>query len=286
MDPIAVLVSLNQAYLPQLQVLLTSIYYNNPGERVSLYLLHSGIPNAALEPVAEQCRKMQYAFYPIRVREDLFAGAPTTKQYPREMYYRLLAGQLLPRDLRRVVYLDPDILVLNPLRPLWELDLGENLFAAAAHTGKTELANNVNRLRLGTRHDYYNSGVLLIQLEACRSRIAPERLFCYVEEHGKEMLLPDQDLLNALYGDKILPLDDAVWNYDARNYNTYRLASGGLCNTDWVMRHTAVLHFCGRAKPWKPGYFYRFGVLYLHYAQLTRRAFAMAEDVRSGPMLP
>ena len=40
----------------------------------------------------------------------------------------------------------------------------------------------------------------------------------------------------------------------------------------WVMEHTAIFHFCGKAKPWKPGYVYRFGVLYHHYAQLTRRA--------------
>ena len=135
----------------------------------------------------------------------------------------------------------------------------------------------MNRLRLGTRHDYYNSGVLLMDLEACRARVDPESLFHYVLEHGKEMLLPDQDLLNVLYGEQILPLADAVWNYDARNYNTYRMASSGLCDMDWVMRHTAVLHFCGKAKPWKPGYLYRFGVLYLHYAQITRRLFPTIE---------
>lgn len=37
------------------------------------------------------------------------------------------------------------------------------------------------------------------------------------------------------------------------------------------MRNTAVLHFCGRSKPWQAGYFRRFGVLYKHYIQLTRR---------------
>ena len=272
MDPISILVSLDQNYLPQLQVLLTSLVQNNPGERFELYLLHSGIPKEMLETVSRPWLVLGNSFHPVLVEERLFAGAPTTKQYPKEMYYRLLAGRLLPKQLKRILYLDPDILVINPLRPLWEMDLGENLFAAAAHTGKTELANNVNRLRLGTKHDYYNSGVLLINLESCRERISPEDLFRYVEEHGKEMLLPDQDILNALYGDWILPLDDAVWNYDARNYNTYRMASAGTRNLNWVMRHTAILHFCGKAKPWKPGYLYRFGVLYLHYAQMTRRS--------------
>ena len=59
------------------------------------------------------------------------------------MYYRLLAAQLLPEDLDRVLYLDPDVLIINPLEKLWSLGLDENLFAAAAHTGKTEIANNV-----------------------------------------------------------------------------------------------------------------------------------------------
>lgn len=46
-----------------------------------------------------------------------------SKQYPKEMYYRLLAAQILPAELDKVLYLDPDILVINSLRPLWELGL-------------------------------------------------------------------------------------------------------------------------------------------------------------------
>ena len=75
-----------------------------------------------------------------------------------------------------------------------------------------------------------------------------------------------------LYGSLVLPLDDAVWNYDARNYNNYYLRSGGDCDMDWVFAHTAVLHFCGKAKPWKPGYRRRFGPLYRHYMRLTQLA--------------
>ena len=71
-------------------------------------------------------------------------------------------------------------------------------------------------------------------------------------------------------GDLPLRPDDAVWNYDARRYSNYLLRSGGTADTSWVMAHTAVLHFCGSAKPWKPRYPYRFGVLYQHYQQLER----------------
>ena len=91
-----------------------------------------------------------------------------------------------------------------------------------------------------------------------------------MERHARELVLPDQDVLNALYGERTLELDDAVWNYDARNFNTYLLRSGGECGLDWVLGHTAILHFCGKTKPWQPGYLHRFGALYKHYIQLTR----------------
>ena len=272
MDRIQLLCALDANYLPQLRVLLTSIRLNNPGETFGLYLMHSGLPECELEGLERWCGEAGWEFHSVPVDAALFDGAPVTAQYPREMYYRLLAGQMLPESLTRVLYLDPDILVINPLRELWETDMQGNMFAAAAHTGKTELANNVNRIRLGTDHDYYNSGVLLIDLERCRSEVTPDELFAFVREHRRELVMPDQDLLNAVYGDSILPLDDALWNYDARNFNNYMLRSAGEQDMDWVMENTAILHFCGKAKPWKPNYIYRFGVLYRHYERLAERA--------------
>lgn len=269
MEPINLLVSLDSRYLPRLQVLLTSLWLNNPGESFHIYLMHRSLTAADLEKVERQCGLWGYRLVPVAVEGSLFADAPVTRRYPQEMYYRMLAPHLLPAELDRVIYLDPDTLVINPLRPLWQTDLGGNLFAAAAHSGKTDLINSVNRLRLKTQTDYYNSGVLLIDLAAGRRQINPPALFRYAAEHVGELWLPDQDMLNALFGDRILPLEDVIWNYDARDYQAYLLASGGQYDTDWVVRHTAVLHFCGKSKPWKKRYPYRFGLLYKHYEKLT-----------------
>lgn len=276
MDPIFLLTTLDQNYLPQLQVMLTSLRVNHPQDTFVLILLHSAIPEDALEGVRRQCQSYGYRFLPVQVDDSLFQEAPVTRQYPKEMYYRLLAPHLLPGQIRRVLYLDPDTLVINPIRPLWETDLRGNLFAAAAHTGKAELANSVNQLRLGTEQDYFNSGVLLMDLEAGRQAIVPQEIFAYVEQHRRELILPDQDVLNALYSERILPLEDVLWNYDARNYSSYLVRSGGRCDLRWVMEHTAILHFCGKEKPWKPKYIHRFGILYQHYAQLTRRDWGIA----------
>ena len=37
------------------------------------------------------------------------------------------------------------------------------------------------------------------------------------------------------------------------------------------MNNTAILHFCGRDKPWAPKYRGQFAALYKHYATLARR---------------
>lgn len=271
MDNMKLLVTLDKNYLPPLQVLLTSLYINHFGEPITLYLLHSSIPQKSLEMLDKQCTSFGMTLCPVQISDSVFHDAPITKQYPQEMYYRLLAPHLLPPEAHRVLYLDPDVLVINSLLPLWETELRGCLFAAASHKGKTELINNLNQVRLGTESKYFNSGVLLIDLDVGRKKIVPKDVFQYAKEHAKGLLLPDQDVLNALYGNMTLELDDSLWNYDARNYNTYLLRSAGICDMDWVFSHTAILHFCGKSKPWNPGYLHRFGGLYKHYLQLTRR---------------
>ena len=270
-EPVSLLVSLDEGYVPQLRVMLTSVYLNDPFRDHELHLLHRSLSAVSLASIAECCARYGFRFYPHAVADELFQDAPVTDRYPREMYYRLMAGELLPPQLEKVLYLDPDILVINPLTPLWDLELGEHLFAAAAHTGKTELSNSVNRIRLKVDHDYFNSGVLLMNLKACRQCIRPQELFAFVRAHEKELLFPDQDVLNMCYGDHVQQVEDALWNYDARNYSSYMMRSGGRQDLQWVMTHTAILHFCGRAKPWHPGYRYRFGMLYRHYMQLSER---------------
>lgn len=45
-------------------------------------------------------------------------------------------------------------------------------------------------------------------------------------------------------------------------------------------RKARILHFCGKAKPWKKGYIYRFGLLYKHYARITAR---LESRMKPGP---
>lgn len=267
-----ILLTLDENYLLPCKVMLDSLFASNPAETdVTVYLLHSAIPAEKLEELASFCAALGAALRPIAVDAALFESAPTSKRYPKEMYYRLLSPLILPRKVERVLYLDPDMLIINPLRPLWELDLYGKAFAAASHTGLTEMANGINQMRLDTEHEYFNSGVMLIDLTAARKLVTAEDVFACVSEHERELILPDQDVFNILYGKETRPVEDVLWNYDVRNYSKYLIRSTGKHDLSWVMRNTAVLHFCGRNKPWHEDYKNPFGMLYLHYMNLTLR---------------
>lgn len=267
----SLLVTLDENYIEQMKVLMTSIYINNPGQIFNIYLIHSGISDEKLDALESDLSKFSYKFFPIKAEDGLFSSARVTDRYPKEMYYRLLAGELLPENLDKIIYIDPDILVINSLKEIWETDIRDFLFAAASHTGKTDMANNVNKIRLGTDTDYYNSGFLLINLKRAREEIVPEEIFAYADRNYKNLLLPDQDILNAMYGDKVLPLKDSIYNYDARNYSSYLLRSKGEEDLGWVMENTVILHFCGRDKPWKKNHRTKFTALYRHYMSLCDR---------------
>ena len=264
------LVTLDQNYLGPLRVLLGSLFLNDPGEEFHIYMIEEGLTGAQVEELSQLCRAHHSQLHPLEVPDGLFTDAPVVRYYSRAMYYRLLAAELLPRELDRVLYLDPDILVIRPVRPLYETQLGDSLLAAASHSGLTGMSDYVNKIRLSNyeAESYYNSGVLLMNLPQMREEMRPADIFAYAREYEERLILPDQDILNGLYGTRILGVDDSVWNYDARRYDRYWLGSHGEKDMDWVMDHTVFLHFCGKNKPWSRGYEGHFSALYKHYQRL------------------
>src|SRR5699024_12371833 len=76
----------------------------------------------------------------------------------------------------------------------------------------------------------------------------PDDIFNFIRSHV--LLLPDQDVLNALYGHHIKSVPDELYNFDVRNLRIYETISMGVDTLDWVMKNTVLLHYCGRQKPW------------------------------------
>ena len=120
------------------------------------------------------------------------------------------------------------------------------MYAAAYHDLIS--VKNINKLRLKPYEidAYYNSGVLLMNLELQRQVVDEKKIFDLVRNHRSKLIMPDQDIINVLYAKQIKTLDEKLYNYDARYYRYYKLMSDGQCDMDFVINNTVIIHFCGR----------------------------------------
>lgn len=94
-DKIDLLVTFDKNYIKPFQVMLKSLAVSNPQKNFHIWLLHSAIPDEDLQSLAEYCSGYRMALTWIQVDCSIFETAPVSKQYPKEMYYRLLAPVLL-----------------------------------------------------------------------------------------------------------------------------------------------------------------------------------------------
>lgn len=269
LNSINILVTVNANYIRPLKVMLNSLFLNNPEETFNIYLIHTDLKSSDLSDIDHFIKDHAQYFFEIKIPSDYFKEAPVLFYYTKEMYYRLLAYKLLPESLSRILYLDPDILVLNSIKELYSLDMDGYLFAAAYHD--IPAVKKVNRIRLN-QYDidaYYNSGVLLMNLDLQREQIQEQEIFDFVLNNQQKLIMPDQDILNALFAKCIKALDEIIYNYDVRYYHFHKINSNGKYDIDFIIRSTVFLHFCGRKKPWNKHYAGKFEVLYKHYQNLA-----------------
>ena len=259
------LVTLDSKYIKPLKVMLFSLFMNNPDEDFHVYLIHSSIKDDEIADIESFINSYGQKLFVIKIDSSYFQNAPVVFHYTKEMYYRLLAYKFLPKELDRILYLDPDILVINPVRQLYETGLDGYLYAAAYHD--LLAVKEINRIRLYPYkiEAYFNSGVLLMNLDLQRKLVNEETIFSFIEKNRSRLIMPDQDVINILYAKQIKCLDEKLYNYDTRYYNYYKMITNNTCDMDYIMKNTVILHFCGKKKPWRKGYSGKFYSLYKHY---------------------
>ena len=250
------LFSINRGCVHLLQSCLKSIEQNGGAESYEVYVLYSDLtPEDKMVLLATGLKGIEFHF--VSVPEELFKGFPVTKRYPEQIYYRLAAPLLLPEHLDRILYLDVDTIIINSLQTLYESDFGDDWFMACTNT--CEHLTRLNRIRLGVDVDddvpYVNTGVLLMNLEQLRIHLKLEDIQAYAQDKKKILILPDQDILTALYGDHVKILERMVYNLSDRTLMAHNADwRNTRVDLEWVRKHAVIIHYFGRNKPWHDVY--------------------------------
>lgn len=246
-----ILVTLDSNYVGPLTVLLKSIMITNPKNDFDLYVAHSSLTEEDFIKIKNATDPTRTRVHSIVVSPGILADAPVFKRISNETYYRLLMMDFLPETVDRILYIDPDAVVLKDLSPLYNMDFKGKTIGAAGHTKL--FIEDINHIRFRTGRDsrYFNAGIMMVNVEKMRKNVTSQMVFDYVKKNKHWLFVADQDVLNGMFGNDMIPIDECVYNLDEKTviYNRRRVK-----DLKWVEENTVIIHYNGKYKPWKDGY--------------------------------
>jgi lipopolysaccharide biosynthesis glycosyltransferase len=252
-DPMVVALALDSSYVAPASAVIRSCLLRHSGRELRFEVVHDGsISNSHLRRLEEMCLADGSEIYLHRMADRLLRSLPLIGRFGPIVWSRLFLPQLLD-EASRVLYLDCDVLVLDRLDPLWQLDLGASVVAAVANVIEPAAREHVERIGVSAVGGFFNSGVILFDLDRMRSEGSSDQLVKFARDYGEKLLWPDQDALNVVFNRRWHSLHPR-WN--AQN-NLWSWRAGaielfGAQRVDEAVRDPAIRHFEGPsvAKPW------------------------------------
>jgi lipopolysaccharide biosynthesis glycosyltransferase len=272
MQTIEIACCFDRAFAAPAAVLATSILVHaRQDRRYRLHVLYDGEDSFAPE-VFRAFAETQLAVVVHRIRNP-FADLPTSRaSLSPAAFVRLALPELLP-DCARVLYLDVDTLCRSDIGPLFDTPLGEaplaasidppmaNILAIEKRHGTDAAARSFtyyleHDLMLGhAKHRYFNSGVLVLDLDRLRKEEMTARAHALLARLGDVIRFDDQCVLNALYAARYQQFSFR-WNTMLCPPRWRDFGWGGvqlMTRVAEAFQDPAVLHFCQNSKPWKNG---------------------------------
>lgn len=235
-------------------VMLTSLFENNKFENIKVYILYSKLSIKEKTRLLKHINKYKQKVVFKKIDPDIFKNFPILGKFKKENYYRLLIWEILPNKLERALYLDSDIIVNKSLKKFYYQDL-ENYYFIACEDKENASKESHKRLTLPLNRKYFNSGVILYNLKINNKSTIKSDIFKWVRKNSNKICYVDQDVLNALFYDKVKFDDYNLFNLFVQEYKIPDL------------KETKIYHYVGRYKPWNYSYTGKLDSLFWSYAK-------------------
>ena len=261
---INILCATDDNYAPYCGIMLTSLFESNKENRFDVYVFVDG--NLS-DKNARKIKKLEERYGNIihlkTIDNKLIKGCPINKlnelgthlYVTLPTYYRLLAADLLPDTIHKIIYIDCDVIVNGNILPMWEVDM-----AGMAIAGVKDCGNDVYNFKLldyPEEYGYINAGVAIYNLDYWRKEGLSARLFDYARKNASVLRFMDQDVVNGVLYDKKVLLAER-WNFQnvffgQGNWKNY--PDGFKKKIMDECQYAVVIHYCGVMKPWSFKYY-------------------------------
>lgn len=243
---IPIFFTIDDGYAPYLHVALIALIKNaskdrrykiivvyqelNEENRNNLAKLVEDYPNFEMEfKFMKQSLDMITDRIENRLRSDYFTMT---------IYFRIFIPDMYP-EYDKAIYIDSDIIVPGDISELYDTDMHDNLIGVVTD-GSVNDVPELQRymteslgLKLG---DYFNSGMLLMNMKELRNVHLAEHFLYLLNKYHFDCVAPDQDYLNSMCYGKIEYLDscwDAMPNRNKPEIENPKIIHYNLFDKPW-----------------------------------------------------
>lgn len=196
-------------FAPYLLVSINSLFYNNPDNRIRVFVLENQIDEYnknAIKQLTNNYPKNTIEFIDVSNIDDMLNLSPYQEKSLFALsitaYARLFIASMLPKDVDRVIYFDGDSLINDSIEDLWNTDLMDKTCA-----GVLDPVPYVYKKVIGFEKEdtYINSGMLLINLKKWRENGLEEKILDFIIKNTDNFYTNDQGIVNYFFKeDKII----------------------------------------------------------------------------------
>lgn len=274
----------NDKFVPQVATSICSVCENNRSEHIKFYLIVDSLSHENSHKLKSMIEKYGQKLQIIQIgniRKQFDFDFDTTGWNPI-IVTRLLIDRFLPKNIERILYLDGDTITRGDLASLYATDLGDAVIGAVVEP----VASRKNKKALGIDGAYYNSGVLLVDMQKWRDQQIGSQMIQFYHDHDGKLFAPDQDVINGVLKNKIYALSP---KYNLCTYflhYPYRFFKKIMQPLPYVSKDEfdtsisdpVIVHFLGEDRPWRTGNRHKYRDEYFNYIAKTPWKDTPSED--------
>ena len=257
METINILCATDRNFVPYCGIMLTSLFFNNENEHIDVYLL---VDNTVLvqdrHKYHELAKQYGQTIHIISVDSSTFEKYPVyNSQWTNSIYYRLLAAELLPSSVDKIIYLDADIIVTRSIREMWEIDI-EKFAIGVVHDIWAPNQQVYDRLNLENDKCYFNSGSMILNLKYWREQKLSQKYMTYIKDNFEKLWFNDQDTLNGVLCNKKLMLP-VTYNFQVLflKKSLFDEMTDKQKKDIFETKAPLIMHYSASTKPWMIMYY-------------------------------
>lgn len=229
--------------------MLTSLFENNKDCKINLHILTKELSEYNTSFIIELCQRYDNEVKIYNVDETILEGVKFRKKNPlsKAAYYRILLPNILNDQIRKILYLDCDVIVLGSIKELYDIELTNYALAACMDASPyTELHRR--QLNFSLKDDAFCSGIMMINLDYWRQNNSLEKLLEYSKRERKVVYLHDQDALNYVFKNKWFVLPNK-WNKNPMSISLIDDYHKSFDALEFTFE-PRMIHYASSLKPW------------------------------------